>query len=82
MTSLRNWINYTLSFEAMGPLVATSYKDFRVKGLNYLCLHRSPSHTVKIYLFDGEIRALIPADAIAARDAMIAAERETEKGSE
>ena len=59
MTSLRNWINYTLSFEAMGPLVATSYKDFRVKGLNYLCLHRSPSHTVKIYLFDGEVRALL-----------------------
>ena len=59
MTSLRNWINYTLSFEAVGLLVAASYKDFHAKGLNYLYLHRSPSHIVKIYLFDGEVRALL-----------------------
>lgn len=31
-----------------------SYRNFHAKGLDYLCLKRTPDHTVKVYFFDGD----------------------------
>jgi hypothetical protein len=31
-----------------------SFRDFHAKGLDYLCLHRSPERTVKAYFFEGD----------------------------
>lgn len=31
-----------------------SYRNFHAKGLDYLCLKRTPGHTVKVYFFDGD----------------------------
>lgn len=39
-------------------VVANSYKDYHAKGLDYLCLHRSPSLTVKAYFFESGVQAL------------------------
>jgi hypothetical protein len=36
-------------------VVANSFKDLHVKGFNYVCLHRSPKLTLKLYTFDGDI---------------------------
>lgn len=38
----------------MESVLANSYKDFHAKGLDYLCLHRSPGLTVKAYIFAGD----------------------------
>lgn len=35
-------------------LLDHSYKNFHAKGLDYLCLKRTPEHTVKVYFFDGD----------------------------
>ncbi|WP_099021252.1 hypothetical protein [Mycolicibacterium palauense] len=32
-------------------VLPNSYGDFHAKGLDYLCLYRSPGYTVKVYLF-------------------------------
>lgn len=39
-------------------LVAASFKDFHAKGLDYICLKRTPNHTVKIYILDGDASKL------------------------
>lgn len=39
-------------------LVASSIKDYHVKGFDYICLHRSPDLTVKLYFFDGDINQM------------------------
>jgi len=35
-------------------IVSNSYKDFHAKGVDYICVRRSPSLTVKLYFFDGD----------------------------
>jgi hypothetical protein len=39
-------------------VVANSFKDFHIKGFDYLCVDRSPEETVKLYFFDGDISKL------------------------
>lgn len=39
-------------------LCAASFKDFHAKGFDYLCLKRTPEHTIKLYLFDGDVSNL------------------------
>jgi hypothetical protein len=36
-------------------IIANSYKNFHAKGLNYICLSRTPLATVKLYFFEGEV---------------------------
>lgn len=47
-------------------ILANSFRDFHVKGFDYLCLKRSPTETVKVYFFDGDVatspEAVIPHD--------------------
>ncbi|WP_315729903.1 hypothetical protein [Bradyrhizobium sp. SZCCHNRI2010] len=39
-------------------IVANSFKDYHVKGFDYICLQRSLEETVKLYFFDGDISKL------------------------
>jgi hypothetical protein len=39
-------------------IVANSFKDFHTKGFDYICLKRSPTETVKLYFFDGDVAKL------------------------
>lgn len=39
-------------------IVANSFRDFHAKGLDYICLRRSPTETVKLYFFDGDVSKL------------------------
>ena len=36
-------------------ILANSYKDFHAKGLDYLCLRRSPKRTMKVYFLNGDV---------------------------
>lgn len=36
-------------------IVENSYKDFHVKGFDYICLRRTPERTVKLYFFEGDV---------------------------
>lgn len=36
-------------------LIQNSYRDFHAKGLDYVCLKRTPDHTVKVYFLDGDV---------------------------
>lgn len=36
-------------------IIKHSFKDYHVKGFDYLCLHRSEDITIKLYLFDGDV---------------------------
>src|SRR5688572_15069132 len=47
-----------ISEERMAEMLENSYRNFHVKGADYLCLRRSPEHTCKIYFFDGDVRHL------------------------
>lgn len=38
--------------------VKHSYKNFHAKGLDYICLRRSPELTTKLYLFQGDVSHL------------------------
>ncbi len=42
----------------ISEIIEHSYKNFHAKGLDYICLHRSPELTVKVYFFDGDMRKL------------------------
>ena len=42
----------------MDEIIASSFFDFHVKGFDYICLKRTPSKTLKIYFFDGDVNAL------------------------
>ncbi len=42
--------------ERMEIILNNSYKDFHVKGFDYICLQRSHEFTLKVYFFDGDIR--------------------------
>lgn len=35
-------------------LMAHSFKNFHAKGLDYVCLKRTPEHTIKAYFLDGD----------------------------
>lgn len=39
----------------LGEVLANSYRDFHVKGFDYLCLKRSEAETIKVYFFDGDV---------------------------
>lgn len=39
-------------------IVANSFRDFHVKGCDYICLRRSPHETIKLYFFDGDVSKL------------------------
>lgn len=40
--------------EYVQEVLANSYKNFHAKGLDYVCLARTPLVTVKVYLLDGD----------------------------
>lgn len=42
----------------MEEVIANSFKDFHSKGLDYICLRRSPVLTTKLYFFDGDVSKL------------------------
>jgi hypothetical protein len=50
----------------LDQVLANSFRDFHVKGFDYLCLERSPGRTVKVYFFDGDVaqmpEAVVPHD--------------------
>lgn len=39
-------------------VVEHSYRDFHAKGLDYICLKRSPDLTLKLYFLDGDVSKL------------------------
>lgn len=39
-------------------VIANSFKDFHTKGFDYLCVKRSPTETLKLYFFDGDVTKL------------------------
>lgn len=42
----------------MEDVVQNSFKDYHVRGFDYLCLKRHPSETLKIYFFDGDVSSM------------------------
>lgn len=38
----------------MEEILANSYRDFHAKGVDYLCLKRTPDLTLKVYFFEGD----------------------------
>lgn len=42
----------------LDEVLANSYRDFHVKGFDYLCLKRTPTETIKAYFFDGDVAHL------------------------
>ena len=36
-------------------VVANSFRDFHIKGFDYICVRRSPEETIKLYFFDGDV---------------------------
>lgn len=39
----------------IADVIENSFKDYHVKGFDYICLKRSPEETIKIYFFDGDV---------------------------
>ena len=39
-------------------MINNSFKNFHAKGLDYVCIKRSPSYTLKVYLMDGDASKL------------------------
>ena len=39
----------------MAHIIANSFKDYHVKGFDYICLKRTPTQTDKVYMFDGDV---------------------------
>jgi hypothetical protein len=63
LTSFANSANHIevkmkLTPETVEMMVENSFKNFHVKGFDYLCLKRTPAHTRKIYFFDGNVSHL------------------------
>ena len=42
----------------LDELRKASFKNFHAKGLDYICLKRTPRYTVKIYILDGDLNKL------------------------
>lgn len=38
--------------------LANSFKNFHARGLDYICVKRTPEHTEKYYFFDGDVSSL------------------------
>lgn len=55
MTDVVRAIVTVQKLDSVEEIQKNSYKDFHAKGLDYLCLHREPSYTVKLYIFDGDV---------------------------
>jgi hypothetical protein len=51
-------LEIVLNEDDCAEMISNSYKNFHCKGLDYLCLTRSPAVTVKAYFFDGDVRQL------------------------
>jgi hypothetical protein len=47
-----------ISEERFQSIRDNSYKNFHAKGLDYICLYRSPQLTMKCYLFEGNLGSL------------------------
>jgi hypothetical protein len=47
-----------ISDELLQVMLDNSFKNFHVKGFDYLCLKRTPGHTRKVYFFDGNVSHL------------------------
>lgn len=41
--------------QAFGDVLANSFRDFHVKGFDYICLRRTPARTDKFYFFEGNV---------------------------
>lgn len=39
-------------------VIDTSFRDYHTKGFDYICLKRTPEHTVKLYILDGDASKL------------------------
>lgn len=39
----------------MDEVIANSFRNYHVKGFDYICLRRSPMETIKLYFFDGDV---------------------------
>ncbi|MBM4575568.1 hypothetical protein GS415_03985 [Rhodococcus hoagii] len=39
----------------MDDVLLNSYKNFHTKGFDYICLHRTPGFTRKLYFFEGDV---------------------------
>ncbi|TPL42588.1 hypothetical protein [Mesorhizobium sp. B2-4-5] len=42
----------------MDDMIQHSFRNFHVKGFDYLCVKRTPEHTRKVYFFDGNVSQL------------------------
>lgn len=42
----------------MDEVLENSYRDFHAKGLDYICLRRTPVETLKLYFLDGDVSKL------------------------
>lgn len=42
----------------MDEMIEHSFRNFHVKGFDYLCVKRTPEHTRKVYFFDGNVSQL------------------------
>jgi hypothetical protein len=42
----------------MDEVIANSFRNYHVKGFDYICIKRSPLETVKLYFFDGDVSKL------------------------
>lgn len=52
---MKSIIPHSVDIDAV---IANSFRDFHVKGFDYLCLRRSPVETIKLYFFDGDVAKL------------------------
>jgi hypothetical protein len=43
---------------SLQSMLENSYRNFHAKGFDYICLHRSPKLTMKLYMFNGDCRKL------------------------
>lgn len=43
---------------SIDDVIANSFRDYHVKGFDYICLRRSLTETIKLYFFDGDVSKL------------------------
>lgn len=55
MIFVQNYLDKAVAEENIGSLLGASYRNFHAKGLDYVCLHRSPEYTIKAYFLDGDV---------------------------
>ena len=47
-----------VNVDSMEDIVENSYKNFHAKGLDYVCIRRTPEQTLKYYFFEGDFTKL------------------------